>query len=366
MVYCKYSISVCMKKMSMNHINLLILPHKANLPSGEVEFPNTGLVTSSNNIAVGGSGVDIIPGTAEGLFVKDPKIAKPRTPSSSLRSKESEETANVSTDDPHNEEDAVGDMEPGDFIWQRCQQRGCRVTVFKPLAELHPDRTEKNTMERAGQKWRRHTDVACHFCTFEFESRPIPFASGFNKVRQLFTVTGCFCSFECALAWGLKQSAYNNRGDIHQWFYQLLTERADRPRLRPAPPITMLKRFGGIWSIDQYRSTFGAPVIIEELIWPIVFHSNAVELRECMPQTSLFDSLEVESNPDQILPHTTNTNGSNSPNHTSYQWSNVGTPYTYHSDGGSQAKAMIMKKRSDLALRARIEQARRNKRKVSV
>lgn len=372
--------SLFYKTMENQHINLLVVPHRVTLPSGSFEFPNSGLITSAvppSNVV---NGVDIIAGNANALsgsFVKDPKMT--------TISKVPQPSTIQSTPPLINE---VGDLEPGDSIWQRCQVKGCRVTIFKPLVSLHESKKEQNSVVKTGQQWKISTEVACYHCTFPFESRPIPFACAFSKTRQLFSVTGCFCSFECALAWGHKE-----RKDlhVHHWFYRIITD-SERPKLTAAPPISMLRRFGGIWDIEQYRSTFGAPIIATELVWPIVFHTNAVEVRETVAQSQIFDTLEEEKKQNlqhcQIYPPNVSRErneveakeGSGeegmSTHHQQQQqhhhsrssspvWSDVGTPYTYHQDGGAHIRTQVLKKKTDLALRARIEQARKNKRKAT-
>jgi hypothetical protein len=97
------------------------------------------------------------------------------------------------------------------------------------------------------------TDVACFWCTHEFNSSPcfLPVKEEMNT----YHVYGNFCSPQCALSFLLKEHL-----DSHvRWDRMALLHRMYRPagkingRLYPAPPRESLTKFGGPYSIQQYR-----------------------------------------------------------------------------------------------------------------
>ena len=97
------------------------------------------------------------------------------------------------------------------------------------------------------------TDVACFWCTHEFENKPC-----FLPVKEesgTYHVYGNFCSPQCGLSYLLQEHL-----DSHvRWERMSLLHRMYRPqgkpgtRLYPAPPRESLKKFGGLYSGEQFR-----------------------------------------------------------------------------------------------------------------
>ncbi len=97
------------------------------------------------------------------------------------------------------------------------------------------------------------TEVACFWCTCEFSGAPC-----FLPVKEesnTYHVYGNFCSPQCALSFLLEEHL-----DSHvRWDRMALLHRMYRPagkingRLYPAPPRASLKKYGGVYTIEQYR-----------------------------------------------------------------------------------------------------------------
>lgn len=94
------------------------------------------------------------------------------------------------------------------------------------------------------------TDIACWWCTFEFNNQPcfIP-----EKIcDDTYYVFGCFCSYDCALAYNI------NMNDYKIWsrcclIYKLCNQLYNkRPKI--APPKEILQKYGGFMNIDEYRA----------------------------------------------------------------------------------------------------------------
>ena len=115
------------------------------------------------------------------------------------------------------------------------------------------------------------TSVACHWCMATFETPPVGMPT-----RRLpdgrFSVSGVFCSLECACA---------HNFDAHHASHAAYTRHAlccemasianhvdDPVYIRPAPPRTMLQTFGGPMTIDEFRDTDRAYTIVYPL--PVV------------------------------------------------------------------------------------------------
>jgi len=96
------------------------------------------------------------------------------------------------------------------------------------------------------------TSIACWWCTYTFDNLPcfIPDRYYCDK----FYVFGCFCTYSCALAYNLDMNDYrvNLRNSLIKEMYTKVTGLTDNIPL--APKRELLKKYGGILSIDEFRS----------------------------------------------------------------------------------------------------------------
>lgn len=94
------------------------------------------------------------------------------------------------------------------------------------------------------------TDIACMWCTYEFNDRPAVIPR--SEEGGVWYVYGNFCCPECAMA-----SLLDEKEDMHKhWEKIALLHRLYgdyNGRIYPAPSRAVLARFGGMYSIDQYR-----------------------------------------------------------------------------------------------------------------
>ena len=99
-----------------------------------------------------------------------------------------------------------------------------------------------------------NTEVACFWCAHDFEGTPcfLPMKEEFGT----FHVYGNFCTPQCALSYLLEEHL-----DSHaRWERMALLHRMYRPvgkagcRLYPAPPRQSLKKFGGVYTYDQFHA----------------------------------------------------------------------------------------------------------------
>lgn len=96
------------------------------------------------------------------------------------------------------------------------------------------------------------SDTACFWCCHSFTHRPVVLP--IRDTGEYLTVTGNFCSPECATSY-----LFDMRQDSHtRWEQLALLYRvygdACQGKIHPAPPRTSLKLFGGALSIQEYRN----------------------------------------------------------------------------------------------------------------
>jgi hypothetical protein len=102
-------------------------------------------------------------------------------------------------------------------------------------------------------EWPSSTSVCCHWCCHRFEGPP--FGLPVKLVDDVFHVVGCFCSLECVVA----HNYASNDGMDEVWERQnlcnLLAKKLELPTpVKPAPSRIVLKMFGGVLDIDEFRA----------------------------------------------------------------------------------------------------------------
>lgn len=108
---------------------------------------------------------------------------------------------------------------------------------------------------RETETWPQRTHCFCWWDSHPFTSQPVAIPTSYNPVNKTFQVMGCFCSFQCALAY----KKYDRNLDsvdtslLYFFFNKITPSKVNVTNLKPAPPRQMLNIFGGSLSIDQYR-----------------------------------------------------------------------------------------------------------------
>jgi hypothetical protein len=97
------------------------------------------------------------------------------------------------------------------------------------------------------------TDIACFWCTHEFDNKPCFLPT--KEEGGVYHIYGNFCTPQCALSYLLEEHL-----DSHvRWERMALLHRIYRPqgkpgcRLYPSPPRDSLKKFGGVYTYEQFR-----------------------------------------------------------------------------------------------------------------
>ncbi len=98
----------------------------------------------------------------------------------------------------------------------------------------------------------KKTEIHCWWCAHQFDVLPCFIPERYYKDK--YYVFGCFCSANCASSYNLNMNDYktNERHSLIKRIYCQLSQND----LTLAPPKEVLKRFGGIVEIDDYRRNF--------------------------------------------------------------------------------------------------------------
>ena len=104
------------------------------------------------------------------------------------------------------------------------------------------------------------TNIACWWCTYNFETMPCFMPDKFHD--NAFHVYGCFCSFNCKLAYNLKylnDHRMMERYCLIMKMYRIIYDIYEESKLsdiQMAPDREILEKFGGPMSITDYRKNF--------------------------------------------------------------------------------------------------------------
>lgn len=99
--------------------------------------------------------------------------------------------------------------------------------------------------------WPESTDIACWWDCHQFEGQPIPLPVRYRPRTNDFKVTGCFCSWNCVVAYNLQQKRPVCNSLIG-FLYRRVTKK-QRSKIKPALPRESLLMFGGPLNIEQFR-----------------------------------------------------------------------------------------------------------------
>lgn len=116
-------------------------------------------------------------------------------------------------------------------------------------------RKVKNIMDFFKNNWLEKSPYACWNCTENFNNFPIGIPLNIND-EQKFNLYGNFCSFSCASRYLIETEngeIANDRMQLLNLLSQTLTQDSNY-KINIASSRLVLKKFGGIQSIDEYRA----------------------------------------------------------------------------------------------------------------
>lgn len=104
------------------------------------------------------------------------------------------------------------------------------------------------------EKWPLNSNIHCLWCVHKFDNVPcgIPIKYKDNK----FMLKGCFCSFNCAASYIFDKNEYDKweQYSLLNLLYSKIFKKSEKIKL--APDRELLKIFGGILDIIDFRNNF--------------------------------------------------------------------------------------------------------------
>lgn len=102
--------------------------------------------------------------------------------------------------------------------------------------------------------WPERTSTLCWHCCHPFDGPPLPMPIRYDDRRDVFHVTGTFCSWECMKAYNGDSRSYMQH--VNSTIITLFRKRCTGVlgSVRHAPPRLALKAFGGTMTIEEFRA----------------------------------------------------------------------------------------------------------------
>ena len=114
--------------------------------------------------------------------------------------------------------------------------------------------------------WPKSTDVVCWWDCHVFETQPIPLPVRFRPRTNDFKVVGCFCSWNCVVAYNRNQKRPVCNSLISFMYRRVTKQKNYLKRIKPAMPREALMIFGGPLTIEQFRAKSADPTLKHSLL----------------------------------------------------------------------------------------------------
>ena len=135
--------------------------------------------------------------------------------------------------------------------------------------------------KNAAEFYSNKTDLCCIWCTEKFNTLPIPMPYKYkfqSKTDFVFHVNGQFCSPSCMLA---KMKTTRRSFDIGRLMLKKVYGINMSIDIPLAPPLESLKKFGGKYTIREFRATGGSGIKTTLVLPPFVpFSAGITEIEK--------------------------------------------------------------------------------------
>lgn len=139
--------------------------------------------------------------------------------------------------------------------------------------------------------WVKSTGSYCWWCCHPFDNVPCGIPDDYNEANGVFHLYGCFCSFNCCLAYiiqNLDEKKWEKAALLHL-LYKKTHNRDDV--IIPAMRKELLIAFGGHLTIDEFRNSSNKLDLMDITLPPI----NSI--RPKLEQRNFFQSVSVRNTP---------------------------------------------------------------------
>ena len=143
-----------------------------------------------------------------------------------------------------------------------------------------------------------NTDISCWWCSHEFNTRPIFLPD--NYYNNIYYALGCFCSFNCAMAYNVDINDYKIwiRSSYLHKLYREMTNNLNE--ISPSLPRQALKKYGGWLTIEEFKKKLlNINKEYRHIIPPMVPIVSIIE--ECSKSRNRNKNYKIELNNQKVL-----------------------------------------------------------------
>lgn len=209
-------------------------------------------------------------------------------PDPSLVFKNKANTRNVSHDNSHGQ-----CHDPNQFFGNVLPTES--KNLLKKVHNIHCEFTEAGKRKN----WPDRTSTACYWDSHQFDTMPVIIPTKYFCKTFYFDISkGCFCSFNCAMAYLIEHSM-TEQISLLLYFYNCIFDTFVE-QIKPALPRQFLKLFGGTMDINLFRKNSIDLRREYNLIIPPTFVFNVPKLEETVstrvdPRTYTIPSSTVKT-----------------------------------------------------------------------
>ena len=142
------------------------------------------------------------------------------------------------------------------------------------------------------------TDISCWWCSCQFDTTPIFLP--YNYHNNIYHALGCFCSFNCAMAYNIDINDYKIwiRSSYLHKLYREMTNNLNE--ISPSLPRQALKKYGGWLTIEEFRKKLlNINKEYRHIIPPMVPIVSIIE--ECSKSRNRNKNYKIELNNQKVL-----------------------------------------------------------------
>lgn len=131
----------------------------------------------------------------------------------------------------------------------------CDIDIPDRIVVKHNRKPRKRIIEDSDRiykvliGWPETTDLLCWWCCSSFEGSPKCIPTNYDELKDSFSVTGNFCSWNCSKAFTIyeRPKQISNLTRLIQHIHGFI------PTIVAAPPRFILKSFGGTMELEEFR-----------------------------------------------------------------------------------------------------------------
>jgi len=142
----------------------------------------------------------------------------------------------------------------------------------------------------------KNEHIMCWWCCHSFSWNPIFLPT--HKSKEQYSVVGYFCSPECCTGYMFDHP--HRYGDVwkqYQWLHELYGRKVDNTimKIKQAPPRELLRIFGGVYTIQEFRKYNDNYLVDMKRILPPLYPSNGY-LEECVSEQCVQKFVPLDKN----------------------------------------------------------------------